>query len=169
MGIASREDLRTVLLVPIRKDFWGRHQEDPDVRWTQLTGCHLKGIKSTSRPPHILSICRESHGVVSKYYQRVFATRTSKAETYFDFERDTLYLQRPDYRLGFNHRRFNELPAILLSISDGPNLRMVRNLSIDVDGMTLWYHTHRSLHEWIADVLDICGGLRRLTLVLGES
>jgi hypothetical protein len=172
MGIANRMDLRTVLLAIIDENLWGTHQVDPDVRWRHLNGCLLKGFKSTNSAPLIFSVCRESYEVVSKHCQRVFATRTSKAETYFDYQRDTLYLQRPHYRnydLGFHFRRFNHLPTILSSICDSHNLRIVKNLAIAIDGVFLRHHMSRGLHALIAHLLDIFCGLKKLTLVLQES
>jgi hypothetical protein len=50
-----------------------------------------KGLRSRCPPPTLLFACRESFEVASYHYKRAFGTEHAFPETWFDFERDTLY------------------------------------------------------------------------------
>ncbi|ESZ94339.1 hypothetical protein SBOR_5283 [Sclerotinia borealis F-4128] len=50
------------------------------------------GFTSAAVPPPLLTVCRESHDVAIKNYTRAFPSVGAFAETYFDYERDVLYL-----------------------------------------------------------------------------
>lgn len=50
------------------------------------------GFSSEAKIPSLLLVCKESHEVASKRYQRAFPYEWSFAETYFNYERDILLL-----------------------------------------------------------------------------
>jgi hypothetical protein len=52
----------------------------------------LKGIRTRAPPPVLLYVCRESFQVTCKHYERVFGTKSTFPEVWFNFEIDTLYL-----------------------------------------------------------------------------
>jgi hypothetical protein len=50
-----------------------------------------KGFRSRCTPPTLLFVCHESFEVASYHYKKAFGTEHAFPETWFDFERDTLY------------------------------------------------------------------------------
>jgi hypothetical protein len=52
----------------------------------------LKGFWSESETPAVLLVCKESFTVASRFYTRAFGRTGALAQTYFDFHRDTLYV-----------------------------------------------------------------------------
>jgi len=64
----------------------------------------LFGFTSPCTPPALLSVCRESYCVATRYYKRSFGTASSFPETWFDFDLDTLYLDMGVFEQG---RRYN--------------------------------------------------------------
>jgi hypothetical protein len=52
----------------------------------------LQGVRTRAPPPVLLYVCRESFQVTCKHYERVFGTKSTFPEVWFNFEIDTLYL-----------------------------------------------------------------------------
>ncbi|KUJ11574.1 uncharacterized protein LY89DRAFT_722697 [Mollisia scopiformis] len=50
-------------------------------------------FRSDCSPPSLLSVCQESRAVASKHYNKTFATPYAPGNTYFDFDRDTIYVR----------------------------------------------------------------------------
>jgi hypothetical protein len=61
-------------------------------RFQGRTSNYLRGFRTRAPPPVLLYVCRESSQVACKYYERVFGTKTTFPEVWFNFEIDTLYL-----------------------------------------------------------------------------
>jgi hypothetical protein len=49
-------------------------------------------LRSQCPPPNLLFVCRESFEVATRYYAKAFGTCNAFPCTWFDFERDILYL-----------------------------------------------------------------------------
>jgi hypothetical protein len=56
----------------------------------------MQGLRSRSPPLTLLFVCRECFEVASYHYNRAFGTEHAFPETWFEFERDTLYFGRGD-------------------------------------------------------------------------
>ncbi|KAF7854778.1 hypothetical protein EAF04_010346 [Stromatinia cepivora] len=72
--------------------------ETMDVVRTRIKDDDQLGFSSEAEIPNLLLVCKESHEVASKRYQRAFPYEWSFAETYFDFERDILLLSEKQVR-----------------------------------------------------------------------
>jgi hypothetical protein len=74
---------------------WRNHDSDHD-RSLRLKhrneNKYVWGIESDVFIPSILQVCQESYNAASKYYKKAFQASPCSAWTYFDFKRDTLYL-----------------------------------------------------------------------------
>ncbi|TVY40153.1 hypothetical protein LSUB1_G005768 [Lachnellula subtilissima] len=134
------------------------------------------GITSDCKPPQILFVCKESYRVASKFYQPAFATEGSFGETYFDFNRDVLYLRydtlrfiSPYYMSYDDLRCFDDLPSELSGIT---NLENVTNLAILIDpgateiDLNDFYDTTTNLTHWVAQILAYFGAVSKLTLMV---
>jgi hypothetical protein len=112
----------------------------------------LVNIFSPCRPPAMLFACRESNGVASKLYDRAFDTKDTALtfpQTYFDFDRDILYICWNTYHPDWTFKRL----IYFLTHSFDPETRQrVKNLAILVKeheleqfGFTIeWIVTHIS-------------------------
>ena len=128
-----------------------------------LPAPRLKGLKSNCPPPSILFVCRESYTVASRYYQRVFHPAGTIPETYFDFQRDTLYLRHDTMcadSIG--------LEAIIDGIAgktdriyDRDNIARVEKLAVLVDP-----NGDDCLESWICYLMATFGGVKQLTIVV---
>jgi hypothetical protein len=74
---------------PRRRSFWSRWGSDHKPR----------GFKSYQPFIPLLALCWESYNIFSQFYTSAFGTVYGYPETWFDYERDTLYLDiwNPDY------------------------------------------------------------------------
>ncbi|KAH8690133.1 hypothetical protein BGW36DRAFT_433087 [Talaromyces proteolyticus] len=75
------------------------------------------GFRSYCQLPGALTACRESFEVTSKYYQRSFGTGQACPQTWFNFERDYLYLKAPSWRDPLNPKVQLSYQAMLDSLS----------------------------------------------------
>lgn len=51
------------------------------------------GIRSSCVPPAVLFVNREAHEVAAKYFEKAFPYEVALAQTWFDFDLDTLYIR----------------------------------------------------------------------------
>lgn len=57
----------------------------------------IVGIESPCCIPNVLLACRESWKIASRYYHRAFASKGTFAQTYFNFDRDILYIRHLNF------------------------------------------------------------------------
>jgi len=126
---------------------------------------HLLGIYSEHPFPGLLYACRESYGVVSKSYTKSFWSLGSMAQTWFNFNTDTLYLRydtfsyyqaaaEGTFSLGDELQGGNR-------ILDTENLRKVKKLAVLLDTK------HQEGPEgWLLGVLQAFGNVEELSMVL---
>ncbi|PBP15773.1 hypothetical protein BUE80_DR013528 [Diplocarpon rosae] len=138
--------------------------------WDQRTfwDSHLLGIKADCPPPSITFVCRESYNVVVRRYAKVFAYPSSVAQTYFEFEKDTLYL-RPE---GFSrYSAYDGLQSILdgfsgpFELEDQASLWRVQKLAISISSGIL---STFGLHGILLELLALFKGLRVLSIVVRD-
>ncbi|KAK8079929.1 hypothetical protein PG997_007747 [Apiospora hydei] len=79
--------------------------------------------RTTTEPPPVFHVCRESRQEASRLYKTLFGTRTHEPRIYFHPAIDTLYLPRPPY-MGYDDacRDFAELVT---------DITEVQNLALD--------------------------------------
>jgi hypothetical protein len=114
-----------------------------------------RGLKSRCQPPNLLFVCRESYEVMTRHYQKAFGGFSAFPETWFDFERDILYLDWDVY---------DQRP---IKPEDFPSLNAckVRNLAtFDNDVLDeLHYDDYES---WLCEILNVFTNVKQLTIVL---
>jgi hypothetical protein len=115
------------------------------------------GFGSRSRVSIMLYACRESRGIASKIYSKAFGSNVSPPLTWFDFERDTLYLDWgciEEKQVGF---WLGELSA---------DIRRVENLAVfDAPASSKMLPPDADYTFWIDKVLQSFTNVRRFTIV----
>ncbi|RYP55615.1 hypothetical protein DL769_010105 [Monosporascus sp. CRB-8-3] len=140
--------------------------EHPEVAW-ELT--RESFLYSNAPIPPLLHTCSESRAeLMSRGYQLAFRTRSSEPRTWFNFDRDVLFLEfNRDDRLGY--RSF---------LNDGPwdvgqfdprDMQRVRKLALDRSAGLLHPHNAQFLNhgefDQVSAILRLFGGLKELLLV----
>ncbi|KAE8454594.1 hypothetical protein EG329_000217 [Mollisiaceae sp. DMI_Dod_QoI] len=105
----------------------------PDPRILHLGFYGDSGLRSQTPSPSLLSVCRESLEVMSKFYTKTFGTVLSAPITWFDFQRDTLYIDT-----GLK----NFLPLLLLDAIHVKDLAIYAE-SPRQDRLYKWVHNNR--------------------------
>lgn len=120
----------------------------------------LLGLRSDTPIPSMLLACRESNEVASRFYKPAFTIIPALPQTYFDFDRDTLYLRRNFISPPEN---FYWVHQVLRLLADTDELFRVKNLAVHFDDQLGGYD---HVEEIIANYCRHFGGLERLTLVM---
>jgi hypothetical protein len=123
-------------------------------------------FRSDCSPPSLLFVCHDSRDLALKYYQKTFGTAYAPARTYFDFDRDTIYIRYDVFSP--NSRGFEDFLEELFQVREG-GLMMVRNAAVLVDET---FEARRGeLHELlVADMLErVFPRLQNLTIVLAHE
>ncbi|KAH6668516.1 hypothetical protein B0J14DRAFT_167205 [Halenospora varia] len=162
------------LPIELRLKIWEAALPDPrviNIRQKKLRktrrGRDMMGVTSDTKAPSVLFACRESYSVASKFYTPSFALAHSIPETYFDLERDTLYLRFDTFALLSNGYWYDNTMDALEYLYDSANLKRVQNLAVLVDpDPDQIVDTARP--DSLADVLFLFGNIKNLTLVLGH-
>ncbi|KAG4414940.1 hypothetical protein IFR04_011917 [Cadophora malorum] len=129
-------------------------------------GRDMVALTSDTKAPSVLFACRESYSVASKFYMPSFAFADSIPETYFDHQRDILYLRFDTFAL----LPYDDLVSCTIDeleyLYDSANLR-VQNLAVllDPDPDQI---TNMARHDTLANILFLFGNVKNLTLVLGH-
>ncbi|RYP04231.1 hypothetical protein DL765_010256 [Monosporascus sp. GIB2] len=143
--------------------------EHPEIAW-ELT--RESFLYSNAPIPPLLHTCYESRAaLMGQGYQLAFRTRSSQPRTWFNFDRDVLFLE-------FNRDSDLSYPNLL---SDGPwdvgqfdprDLRRVRKLALDRSVGSLpdralngAQFNHLALDREVSTILRLFGGLKELLLV----
>ncbi|KAE9366464.1 hypothetical protein N431DRAFT_429340 [Stipitochalara longipes BDJ] len=118
-----------------------------------------KKLASPCALPNLLFVCHESYQVAIKYYEKAFGSHHSFPETWFDFERDALYL---DWG--------SKGPELSLDDFLSSEASRVRHLVMHGYPNTLQYHNQALDHEdLLCDVLNVFTHLECLTTVLFQE
>lgn len=64
----------------------------PDPRIVHLKAVSNEAVNSATPVPALFSVCRDSREAVLKHYENTFQTVFSARTTWFDYQRDTLYI-----------------------------------------------------------------------------
>jgi hypothetical protein len=113
-----------------------------------------RGLRSRCPPPNLLFVCRESYEVMTSHYQKAFGGFDAFPDTWFDFERDILYLDWDVYD------EPPMKPGDFLSL----NACKVRNLAMfDHD---VFYKHYDDYEFWLCEVLNVFTNVKQLTIVL---
>lgn len=100
--------------------------EQPDVAWYL---CRRSELYSKAQIPPLLQTCRESRSMLKTFgYTLAFATRSSPPQTWFHFERDTLYMNREAWLYNYEDSPHN--PSLLTMQFIPADLLCVRNLCL---------------------------------------
>ncbi|CAD6451913.1 3dbfa0db-e5cf-4050-9980-ca6a4f9e33dc [Sclerotinia trifoliorum] len=120
------------------------------------------GFSSEAKIPSLLLVCKESCKVASKRYQRAFPYEWSFAETYFDYERDTLLLSN------------KQIQFAILPEDDKSHL-MARSEACKIRNLALQFRPNprasarddRSVKtEDLAEILELFCNVENLTIVV---
>jgi hypothetical protein len=129
------------------------------------------GLHSQSSPLETLAVCREAyHRYEFAGYIKMFSTPGSVAETWFNPQNDTLYIQLDNFRVynlevgGFDI--FDSFP-----VTDGENLGRVKKLALywDVILESIMSRDHESWYlvkDYVYALLKLFSGLEDLIIVL---
>jgi hypothetical protein len=134
--------------------FFERHVEasHETFNYGSAQGACVK-FKSTSPPPALLYVCRESCEVTTKFYSRALGSKCCLGETWFDFEREILFPERC-YTEGF-YKLHN------LNIDDRIK---VRNLGV-LDPLLLGSKDALQVGKDLLFTLSMCSNLKKLYLM----
>jgi hypothetical protein len=118
------------------------------------------GITSDCPVPLLLLACYMSYEIASKHYQKAFKLGGCQnlRETYFNFERDILYLTEMAFQ------KHEPSPSLNLKyLNTITDLSKVQNLAILVsEGRSTWH-----LKKYLYSLLNFFSGIQHLTLVVG--
>lgn len=135
------------------------------------------GLRSSTPIPALLHTSQEARSVASKSYTLSFATLGSKAQTYINFELDTLYLSLDGLFHGesFPGESFHLIDILMLNIIGAleyfcsEDRLKIKNLALDAKLMI-----HRSERDsghdsdWLCCVLSLFGNVEKVTIVMQE-
>jgi hypothetical protein len=117
--------------------------------------CICEGLTSRRPPPNLLFVCRESYEVMTRHYQKSFGGSQSFPDTWFDFERDILYLDWDIYNEPLMK------PGDFVSL----NACKVRNLAtFDTD--VFYEHHYDDYESWLCEILNVFTNVKQLMIVL---
>ncbi|KAF4630007.1 hypothetical protein G7Y89_g8135 [Cudoniella acicularis] len=130
-------------------------------------GRDMVGVTSDTKAPSVLFACRDSYSIASKFYIPSFSFADSIPETYFDHQRDTLYLRCDTFALFSYYDYFSETMDELEYLYDSANLKRVQNLAVllDPDPDQVM---NTGTPDRLANILFLFGNIKNLTLVLGH-
>ena len=162
------------LPIELRLKIWEAALPDPrvvNIREKRLRktrpGRDMVAVTSDTKAPSVLFACRESYSAASKFYIPSFAFSDSIPETYFDFQRDTLYLRFDTFALFPWDDCYSQTMDELECLYDSANLKRVQNLAVfldpDPDQITNTAKPGR-----LANILVLFGNVKNLTLILGH-
>jgi hypothetical protein len=162
------------LPIELRLKIWEAALPDPRVinirekrsKKTRL-GRDMVAVASDTKAPSVLFACRESYSVASKFYIPSFAFADSIPETYFDFQRDTLYLRFDTFALLSWDDWFSGTMDELEYLYDSANLKRVQNVAVLLDPNPDQI-TNIARPSRLANILFLFGNVKNLTLVLGH-
>jgi hypothetical protein len=127
--------------------------------WKKSTTC---GFDSDTETPAVLLACREAFEYAG--YRPSFAYTGSWPQTYFHSQKDTLFLSHLTTHLD---PAPDDMVRVAREMSKSCELHRVRHLALSIAAYVSYRHGHRkSLLEWLDNILDLFGGIERLTLVL---
>jgi len=130
-------------------------------------GYNIMGVTSDAKTPSVLLACRESYSVSSKFYIPSFAPADSIPETYFDLQRDTLYLRFNTFALLSDGDWYGNTMDELECLYNSANLMRIQNLAVllDPDPDQI---TNTTNPDKLANILVLFGNVKNLTVVLGH-
>jgi hypothetical protein len=136
---------------------------EPEEEIDLLRAAAITAFRSDCTPPSLLSVCRESRAVASKYYQKLFATPHAPARTYVDFDRDTIFVRYDEFSP--DALDFEDSLDEMSRVQEG-GFMMVKNVAVladDADEGNYW-----GLDEPLAAdlLMRIFPRLAKLTIVL---
>jgi hypothetical protein len=122
------------------------------------------GLRSLCPPPNLLFVCRESFEVATKHYTKAFGTCNASPSTWFDFERDTLYLD-------WDIIAEEELVPRDFLISEASRVRHLA--TFDFPQRSHWSNFMRGVdypdyESWLCEIFSVFTNLTQLTVVLEQ-
>jgi 2EXR family len=120
------------------------------------------GIRSSCVPPAVLFVNREAHEVGAKCFEKAFPSEVALAQTWFDFDLDTLYIRYDKFnnQVLSTHEGVIEAIRALCRYEDFVRIKNLA-LMISPQGDT---HSYADLAEEVAEILSIFRGVQNLTL-----
>ncbi|KAH6674708.1 hypothetical protein B0J14DRAFT_587939 [Halenospora varia] len=152
---------RLVRLTENRPDGVHDFQLDRYHTFEEALDISLQGLRSTSAIPSPLLACRESNENLSGRYQKAFATEAAFPETYFDFDRDILYIRYDKFGGGpYKFKQF--LGLHIQGLNNIEDFRKVKNLAIYIDSSTLLDPNYDDRNDsdprlcrWAANLIEV--------------
>jgi hypothetical protein len=118
-------------------------------------------FKSYLPPPSILlQVCRESAGVVRRHYPKFFKTAQSPGETYFNFSKDVLYLDRATFLARFLEQQAANISPLRYDLSN-----MSEDDTFEVQQLALNWEDWYRREEALLDVLLMFPNVGSITFV----
>jgi hypothetical protein len=133
----------------------------------------LVGFKSISELLHMALACKDAFDVVSKNYPLAFNCFGSFAQTFFNFELDTLYIRNENIQCfndGLETMFYTGICGhdVIGSKDDMQKVeRLALELEVDADG-ELYLLYFSGLSEWIVYIMHYFPSLKTLTFVVGH-
>jgi hypothetical protein len=122
------------------------------------------GWHSPTPVPPLLHVCQESRSVAAKSCTPSFPNLGSKAQTYFNFESDTLYFTR----LGMMDQVFFYHFGDSLRLLCSEERVKIQNLALDISLFDRFMHESHLTARILWEVISIFGNLKKVTLVVQE-
>jgi hypothetical protein len=117
------------------------------------------GFISQSTIP-LADVCKELRRIVEKRFTQVFGTSAVFSTVWFDFKRDTLYLDLEEIKSSRHH--YSDYPYGIGEL--GSDLKKVEYLSLHDDLLVkIW--NDRDPISIVLDIIQYCGNIKTLTVV----
>jgi hypothetical protein len=122
----------------------------------------LLGIRSSCEPPAVLFVNGEAYEVAAKYFEKAFPSEAALAQTWFDFDLDTLYIRYDKFNNQVLSTHEGVIEAIRALCRDEDFVR-IKNLALMISPQEDT-HSYADLAEEVAEMLSIFRGVQNLTL-----
>jgi hypothetical protein len=123
----------------------------------------LLGIRSSCEPPGVLFANREAHEVAAKYLEKAFPSEAALAQTWFDFDLDTLYIRYDKFNNQVFHTHEGVIEAIR-ALCRYEDFARIKNLALMISTQQHDTYSYPDIAEEVAEMLSIFRGVQNLTL-----
>ncbi|CZR62991.1 uncharacterized protein PAC_12888 [Phialocephala subalpina] len=152
-GPSPKFHVFTQLPKELRVLIWEAAMPDPRVIHLRYQGD--RGLKSRTPVPTLLFVCRESFEVMSRYYTKSFGTVLWSASTWFNFQKDTLYI---------DNQLKKHLPYLYLDTIHVQNLAIYSEAS-RTEGLYRWGDHHMPMELLLHKALRLFPNVQKLTII----
>ena len=127
----------------------------------------LSTFKSHAPVPSLILACKESFEVASRRYSRTASGRCGMRETYFDFERDILFVDLRSFGQAGYHAGKDTTAWKAAWARTTPHRRSIQNLCLGTDSLD--YYVENGYEAEVIATLACFGDLKTLTLAIDHT